>query len=47
MFVNIYNGLENKKYLPEKLPLNTPFAEKKQDIICTILYSFSRPFEAL
>ena len=29
VFVNIYNGLENKKFLPEKIPLNTPFVEKK------------------
>ena len=47
VFVNIYNGLENKKLLLEKVPLNTPFVEKKQDIIRTTLYSFSRPFEAL
>ena len=39
MFVNIYNDLENKKFLPEKVPLNTPFAEKKQDIR-TILYIY-------
>ena len=47
VFVNIYNGLENNFFFPEMLPLNTPFVEKKQDIICTTLYSFSRPFEAL
>ena len=29
VFVNICNGLENKKLLPEKVPLNTPFVEKK------------------
>ena len=29
VFVNISNGLENKKYLPEKVPLNTKFVEKK------------------
>ena len=29
IFVNIYNGLENKKYLPEKIPLNARFVEKK------------------
>ena len=46
-FVNIYNGSENKNFLPETLPLNTPFVEKKQDIIRTMFYSFSRPFEAL
>ena len=30
VFVNIYNGLENKKFLPEKVPLNSPFVEKKK-----------------
>ena len=30
VFVNIYNDLENKKFLPEKLPLNTPFVQKKK-----------------
>ena len=45
VFVNIYNGLENKKFLPEKVPLNSPFVEKKKSIIYTTLYSFSRPFE--
>ena len=47
VFVNIYNELENKKYLPENVPLNAPFVERKQKIIRTTLYSFSRPFEAL
>ena len=48
VFVSIFNGLENKNFLPDMLPLNTPFVEKKkQDIICTTVYSFSRPFEAL
>ena len=47
LFVNIYNGLENKKFLPEKLPLNSPFVENKENIIHTTLYSFHRPFEAL
>ena len=47
VFVNISNGLENKKYLPEKVPLNTKFVEKKQVIIPITLYSFSRPFEVL
>ena len=41
LFVNIYNGLENKKVLPEKLPLNSPFVEN------TTLYSFRRPVEVL
>ena len=30
VFVNIYNGLEDKNFLPGKVPLNTPFAEKKK-----------------
>ena len=38
-FVNIYNGLENENILPEKIPLNTPFVEKKETIIPTTLYS--------
>ena len=29
VFVNIYNGLEDKNFLPEKVPLNTLFTEKK------------------
>ena len=47
VFVNIYNGLENETFLPEKLPLNTPSVEKKENIIRTTLYSFHRPFEVL
>ena len=38
VFVNIYNGynrLEDKNFLQEKVPLNTPFVEKKPNIICT------------
>ena len=46
-FVNIYNGLENKEFLPEKPPLNTPFVSKKQDIIRTTLCSFNGPFQVL
>ena len=46
VFVNIYNDLENKKFLPEKLPLNTPFVKKKENIILLTLYSFHRPFQA-
>ena len=30
VFVNMYNGLENKKFLPEKVPLNAPFVKKKK-----------------
>ena len=48
VLVNIYNRLEDKKFLPEKLPLITPFVEKtKENIIHTALYSFHRPFKAL
>ena len=47
VFLNICNGLENKNILPEKIPLNTPFVEKKENNIRTALYSFHRPFEAL
>ena len=48
VFVNIYNDLENKKFLPEKLPLNTPFVQKKKEnIILLTLYSFDIPFQAL
>ena len=46
-FVNICNGWENKNILPEKIPLNTLFVEKKENIICTTLYNFHRPFVAL
>ena len=49
MFVNILNGLEDKKILPEKVPSNPPFVKKKKKKknIGTTLYSFSRPLEAL
>ena len=29
----IYNGLENKNFVPEKLPLNAPFVEKKKKFV--------------
>ena len=45
VFVDIYNGLENKRFLPEKVTLNAPFVKIK-NIIRTTLYSFSIPFEA-
>ena len=35
VFVNINNGLENKRFLLEKVPVNAPFVEKKN--ICTML----------
>ena len=47
VFVNICNGLENKNILTEKIPFNTPFVERGEDIIRMTLYSFHRPFEAL
>ena len=46
VFVDIYNGLENKKILPEKVPLNALFVENK-NMICMMSYSFSRPFESI
>ena len=47
VFVNIYNGLENKNILTEKIPFNNPFVKKGEDIIRMTLYSFHRLFEAL
>ena len=32
VFVNIYNGLEDKTFLSKKIPLNTPFLEKKKKL---------------
>ena len=32
VFVNIYNGFENKKFLPEKVPLNAPFVVKNKTL---------------
>ena len=29
----IYNGLENKNFVPEKLPLNAPIVEKKKKFV--------------
>ena len=37
VFVNIYYKLENKDPELETLPLNTPFNEKKKNIICKTL----------
>ena len=47
VFVNIYNGLEDKTFLSEEVPLNTLFVEKKIYIIRMTLYSFSGLFQAL
>ena len=47
VFVNIYNGLEDKTFLSKKIPLNTPFLEKTKKIIRAMLYSFNGPFQAL
>ena len=38
VFANIYNGLEIKNFLPETLPLNTPFVEKKKKALFTQRY---------
>ena len=38
---------KKKNILTEKIPFNTPFVEKGEDIIRMTLYSFHRPFEAL
>ena len=46
VFVSIYNGLENKNILPEKIPLNAPFVEKKRKHH-TCSSRFHGPFEAL
>ena len=32
VFANIYNGLEGKYFLPEKVPLNIPFVEKNKTL---------------
>ena len=32
VFVNIYNGLEDKNFLPENVPLNSLFVEKKKTL---------------
>ena len=52
VFVKIYNEIDNisrKKtnIINEKLPLNTPFIEKREDVDRSTLYSFSGLFEAL
>ena len=39
--------IRKKNILTEKIPFNTPFVEKGEDIIRMTLYSFHRPFEAL
>ena len=44
VFVNIYNDLENKKFLPEKLPLNTPFVQKKRKHYPFDVIQFSQTF---
>ena len=46
VFVNIYNGLEDKNFPPEKVPLNSLFVEKK-NIIRATLYSFNGSFQTL
>ena len=47
IFVNIYSWLENKKILPEKVPVNAPFVEKITEHYLYNIISFSRPFKTL
>ena len=52
LFVKIYKEIDNSSskktnIINEKLPLNTSFIEKREDVDRSSLYSFSGPFEAL
>ena len=48
VFVNLYEQIEDKSfYKNENLPLATPYIDKKSNIYHSMLYSISRPFEAL
>ena len=48
VFVNLYEQLKNKNfYKNDKLPLVTPFIDKKSNIDHSTLYSISKPFAAL
>ena len=48
VFVKLYEQIEDKKfYKNENLPLVTPYIDKKSNIDHSMLYSISRPFEAL
>ena len=48
IFVKLYEQIEDKNfYKNENLPLVTPYIDKKSNIDHSVLYSISRPFEAL
>ena len=48
VFVKLYEQIEDKNfYKNENLPLVTPYIDKKINIDHSMLYSISRPFEAL
>ena len=48
VFIKLYEQIEDKKfYKNENLPLVTPYIDKKSNIDHSMLYSISRPFEAL
>ena len=48
VFVKLYEQIEDKNfYKNENLPLVTPYIDKKSNIDHSMLYSISRPFEAL
>ena len=52
LFVKIYKEIDNSSskktnIINQKLPLNTSFIEKREDVDRSSLYSFSGPFEAL
>ena len=48
IFVKLYEQIEDKNfYKNENLPLVTPYIDKKSNIDHSMLYSISRPFEAL
>ena len=48
VFVKLYEQIEDKNfYKNENLPLLTPYIDKKSNIDHSMLYSISRPFEAL
>ena len=44
VFVNVSNDLENKIFLSEKLPLNTPFVKKKRKHYPFDVIQFSQTF---
>ena len=47
IFANIYNGLENEKFLQKNYILILDLSKKKENILGMTLCSFHRPFKAL